>query len=70
MAGGSFLQSGVDSVIRKVAMVSIAPRCCLSCRAGRVRDTHLSGEIIGILKQLKDEMDQSPCTEDGVGSER
>ena len=62
-AGSSFLQSGVGSAIRKVAMssnrVSDDDRSTLlSFLSGGDRQGYApqSGEIIGILKQLKDEM--------------
>merc|ERR1712136_436780 len=63
VAGSSFLQSGVGSAIRQVAMnsnrVSEDDRSTLlSFLSGGVRQGYApqSGEIIGILKQLKDSM--------------
>ena len=35
-------QSYVDFAVRKVTMISIDPRCCLSFQGGTVRDTHLT----------------------------
>jgi len=63
VAGSSFIQSGVGSAIRKLAMssnrVSDGDRSSLlSFLSGSDRQGYApqSGEIIGILKQLKDEM--------------
>ena len=64
VAGSSFLQSRVGSAIRKVAMssdkVSDSDRSTLSFLSisDRYGYAPKSGEIIGILKQLKDEMSE------------